>query len=548
MADLFPTALQRTSDERWVTLQVVARDGDRAVARVAEAPEQNAVVRASAGEAYDAHLRRLIASPPPDAGRHVHLAWPVDLLHDLDGTVVGYTSLRPSTTSSVPLADFADPVRRTEVAPLTTRHHVLRVARNVATATAALHYAGHGRIRGGQFRVDPEGDVVVVRIDELASAAGAAIRQDDEVRLGHLMVRLLSGQPWAAHGELADLLARASGARRDAPPAQAWFFALREAERALPAAHIAAGRSDPPADRAGGVGGAATRAPVGTTDLATALRAARQQRAAADAHAGSPTAPVRASSVRTTPAPATPMQATPVAAGGSVTTRCSTAAPAIAAPSAGATATRAPAPVHGAERPGRVDGRRPHAAVADALPPAGPARAAFAVASGLTVGVVASVAPFVAFLAAALAMVVGWAVGVGRRKTTRGPHQMLAIVVSRLVPFATGGLALGAFILLDLLLLLGLCMALASAMFGYGPGFTLTWILQLPEVPGLVRAFSFVVGASGGLALGARGYDRIRAGAGTRRALVAPALALALAAGVLLADAAILWWPIPASA
>lgn len=493
----FPTALQRTSDERWVTLDVVARDQDRALARILEVPAHAAVVRLGRGQAYDHLLRDLLSTPPPDAGGGVHLAWPVDLLHDLDAQAIGYAALRPPSPKTFALADFVDPTRRAVIAPLATRRHLLRVARNVSTAMAALHHSGHGRIRGRQLRLDDRARIVVVRADELVARAPRAQQVDDQRRLGWLVVRLLGGRPWASDGELAALIRRAGEATAPAAPAQDWFFALRAAERALPVLPAVALDPEP------GEETLSTRVVMGT-DLATALRQ------------DTPAAPRPASPRR----PARP----PVP-------------------------TSSSAPPRRRRRAVHIDGRHTAAAAVPRrrIPSDAPAaaRPTFAVAAGLSLGGIASVAPFLVFALVATLMVLRAAIDVGRRKATRGPLQTIAITLTRLVPFATGGVAVASFVLLDLLLLLGLCMALAERLFGYGPGFTLQWIVLLPEVPGLVRAFAFAVAASAGLVLGGQTYDRIRRSAGGGHLIASPALALALATGTLVADATIVWWPIP---
>ncbi len=499
MGDVFPTALQRTSDERWVTLDVVVREDDRTVARIPESPGMAAAIRLDGGEAHDLRLRALLASPPPDAGRGVHISWPVDLLHDLDGRVVGYTSRRHTSGRTFPLAEFVDPARRAEIAPLATRRHLLRVARNVATAVAALHHAGHARIDRSQFRVDDRGRVVVVRVDELVPDAAAGQRTDDERRLANLMVRLLDGQPWPT-GEVTALLATASSPGAPAPPATAWFHALRQAERELPPAPQVA-RPSPQAPE--------TTA-VASRDLASALREARTPR----------TEPAH-------PGPRDTGSAAPEVG------------PAPTVPSPPAAAEEGDDP----ETPPRPpEGPPPRPALRHTDLGAG--RPTFALAVGLFTGVVASVAPFLVFLAVLASMVLARAVQVALRRSSHGPHQTVAIALSRLVPFATGGIAFGAFILLDLLLVLGLCMALAELLFDYGPGFTLTWIQQLPEVPGLVRAFAFAVAALGGTAVGGPVYDRVRE-TGRRRAIALPAVALAVAAGALAFAATVVWWPLP---
>ena len=154
-------------------------------------------------------------------------------------------------------------------------------------------------------------------------------------------------------------------------------------------------------------------------------------------------------------------------------------------------------------------------------------------------------APFAAFIAGATVVFTRAAVDTGQRKATMGRGQQVAITASRLLPFATGGIALAAFILLDLLLVLGLVMAIAQRVFEYGPGFTLTWILDLPEVPVLVRWFAFVVAGATGLSTGGGVHDSLRVRTGGRRMLATPAFALAIAVGFVVLDAGVVWWPLP---
>jgi hypothetical protein len=487
MAATFPTALQRTSDERWVTLELLAHDGPRGIARIAEEPQQTAVLRLDAGDGYDAHLRALLADPPPDPGPHVALTWPVDLLHDLDGRVRGYTARRTASAGSVPLADLADPARRVQVAPGATRRHLVRVARSTATAVAALHHAGYAGVRTDMVRVDDAARAILVRLDELVPAGGTAAVAEDRARLADLVRRLLAGQPWALGGELGPLLRAGARSGHEAPTAADWFHALRDAEHRLAELRLPAAPAPAPAPAP--VGHVRDRARSAPDLEHVGVRAAPASTSASGARrAGGPRPPARPGR---RPERGRALRATPV--------------------------------------PGRGD----------------PARAATTLATGLVGGVLASVAPFAAFGAVVAALVLGRAVDVGVRKGSRGPHQVLAIVASRLVPFATGGLALGAFILLDLLLLLGLCMAVARLLFDYGPGFTLTWVLQLPEVPGLVRAFAFAVGAAGGLSAGAHLHDRARAVGAAGGRLVVPAVGLAAAVAALLLDAGPVWWPLP---
>ncbi|WP_108668372.1 hypothetical protein [Euzebya rosea] len=681
MADPFPTALQRISDERWVTLDVVTRERGRLVARVAEAPDHAAVVRWSADEDYDRHLRQLLASPPPDSGPGIHITWPTDLLHDLDARVVGYLAPRITGRSTFPLADFLDPTRRAEIAPMATRRHQLRVARNIATAVAALHHAGHGRVRGRHLRLDDRARVIVVRSDELVSAADAGIIADDERRLGYLIQRLVGGRPWTSGGQLGVLLARDAGRSRTS--AETWFHALRDAERNLPEQRVSV-------SPAAGDDSQAEERIATPSDLASALRAAEDAKRSAastppwarthsSGPAATPAAPTAPSGPRKPivirvpdddgidrPSPDRPIPIDsrlsadlPIASSprvryvGTNTQRAEDPAPrprrrvvepatdgdsptqhgdtpptstmrvaepatgrrstthleggpaspgALASPATSASpvtsVTRAPVVEPAAHRAQTLvmpavepepnpepRGRRglwrattersggamasttatptPSATPATTRPAAskpdvrgrparsgetfssGMARATFTIAFALLLGGAASVAPFAAFIAAATVVFTRAAVDTGQRKATMGRGQQVAITASRLLPFATGGIALAAFVLLDLLLVLGLVMAIAQRLFEYGPGFTLTWILDLPEVPVLVRWFAFVVAGATGLSIGGGVHDSLKARTGGRRMLATPAFALAIAVGLVVLDAGIVWWPLP---
>ena len=545
MADSFPTALQRTSDERWLTLEVVTRERGRLVARVKEEPRQAAVVRWNADHDYEAHVRTLLDTPPPTGGPGVHIAWPVDLLHDLDVRIVGYTSARASVGTSFPLAHYLDPARRATIAPLATRRHHLRVARNTATAIAALHHVGHGRIRGRNLRLDDRARIVVVRTDELVPGTTPTMRAEDERRLGNLVARLVGGRPWAGDPELIALLERAADRTRPPAPASEWFHVLRSVEKGLPGEPAAA----PAAQE--------TRV-VRSTDLATALATARAAAGLPEAPAAeAPRRPIvidsnpfaararRTPALDPAPAPARITRAAPHPTTTTVAARttATVAEPAAAGPAAPAPAIPEIAPVPAAAAAAATPSTRPATRVGR---PAGggegsTARAAFAVASGLLIGGLASVVPFLMFL-------LGSAAGLSRMVSDGRMRSERPGVLGRLastLPFATGGVAFAAFILFDLLLLLGLVMAVAQRVFEYGPGFTLTWVLDLPEVPVLVRWFAFAVGGATGLSLGGPAHDRLRARAGERRMIATPAIALALAIGLVVVDAGVVWWPLP---
>ncbi len=196
-----------------------------------------AVLRTQASDAYGAHVAALVSSPPPPAPDHVRWTWPIDLLHDARGRYVGYLVEREPAVRTTSLAAFVDPERRAKVAPTATGRHLLLVSRNVAVAVAGLHHAGHGRVRGRHMLLDEQTRLIVVRIDEFETPLSPDRRRDDQWRLGQLLLRLIGDQPWA--GQTVSLETSIRRAKRgDVLSADKWFYALREAERAMPGGSI----------------------------------------------------------------------------------------------------------------------------------------------------------------------------------------------------------------------------------------------------------------------------------------------------------------------
>ena len=86
-----------------------------------------------------AKLRVMLASPPEgvDAGGHVAIAWPVELV---DG---GFLMPRIDLTKTVPLFQVYNPASRLQIAPGFTWKYLLRTARNVAAIVDSLHRSGY---------------------------------------------------------------------------------------------------------------------------------------------------------------------------------------------------------------------------------------------------------------------------------------------------------------------------------------------------------------------------------------------------------------------
>ncbi|NET02906.1 MAG: tetratricopeptide repeat protein [Sphaerospermopsis sp. SIO1G2] len=91
---------------------------------------------------YGQKLQTMIAHPPenPTANLgHISIAWPQELLWAEDGsnTIVGF--LMPRIRQMQPIMDFYNPGNRRQNSPLFNYQYLLRTARNLAAAFAALH-------------------------------------------------------------------------------------------------------------------------------------------------------------------------------------------------------------------------------------------------------------------------------------------------------------------------------------------------------------------------------------------------------------------------
>ncbi|MBW4689586.1 MAG: tetratricopeptide repeat protein [Komarekiella atlantica HA4396-MV6] len=91
-------------------------------------------------------LQAMLANPPenPTASLgHISIAWPEVLLRSADGSggVIGF--LMPRIQGMRPIIDFYNPRTRRQHCPLFNYQYLLRTARNLAAAFAALHASGY---------------------------------------------------------------------------------------------------------------------------------------------------------------------------------------------------------------------------------------------------------------------------------------------------------------------------------------------------------------------------------------------------------------------
>ncbi len=91
-------------------------------------------------------LQVMLAHPPenPTANLgHISIAWPCGLLKSVDGSdrIIGF--LMPRIRGMRPAIDFYNPRTRRQHCPLFNYHYLIRTARNLAAAFAAVHASGY---------------------------------------------------------------------------------------------------------------------------------------------------------------------------------------------------------------------------------------------------------------------------------------------------------------------------------------------------------------------------------------------------------------------
>jgi DNA-binding helix-hairpin-helix protein with protein kinase domain len=98
---------------------------------------------------------------------HISIAWPTELLRAADGSdrIVGF--LMPRIRGMRPIIDFYNPRTRRQHCPLFSYQYLLRTARNLAAAFAALHASGYcvGDVNESNILVSDTALVTVVDTD-----------------------------------------------------------------------------------------------------------------------------------------------------------------------------------------------------------------------------------------------------------------------------------------------------------------------------------------------------------------------------------------------
>ncbi|MEA3077712.1 MAG: hypothetical protein QOF60_2620 [Actinomycetota bacterium] len=128
-------------------------------------------------------LRVMLANPPAgtDAGGHVAIAWPTELVVGASGSVDGFLMPRIDLAATVPLFQVYNPASRVAIAPAFTWRYLLRTARNVAAIVDSLHRAGYvvGDINESNLLVNRRALAVLVDCDSMQvrdPSTGALLR------------------------------------------------------------------------------------------------------------------------------------------------------------------------------------------------------------------------------------------------------------------------------------------------------------------------------------------------------------------------------------
>jgi DNA-binding helix-hairpin-helix protein with protein kinase domain len=124
----------------------LGRGGEACVYTMPTDAETVAKIYHKPNEQQARKLSVMLAHPPenPTASLgHISIAWPNELLHSCDGSkdVIGF--LMPRIRGMRPIIDFYNPRTRRQHCPLFSYQYLLRTARNLAAAFAALHAGGY---------------------------------------------------------------------------------------------------------------------------------------------------------------------------------------------------------------------------------------------------------------------------------------------------------------------------------------------------------------------------------------------------------------------
>ncbi|MBF2066709.1 MAG: tetratricopeptide repeat protein [Calothrix sp. C42_A2020_038] len=124
----------------------LGRGGEACIYTVPTDAELVAKVYHKPTEEHHSKLSVMLAYPPENPTAclgHISIAWPQELIYSGDGSnrIIGF--LMPRIRGMRPIIDFYNPRTRRQHCPLFSYQYLLRTARNLAAAFAALHARGY---------------------------------------------------------------------------------------------------------------------------------------------------------------------------------------------------------------------------------------------------------------------------------------------------------------------------------------------------------------------------------------------------------------------
>jgi DNA-binding helix-hairpin-helix protein with protein kinase domain len=148
----------------------LGRGGEACVYTVSSDANLVAKIYHKPTEQHASKLRAMLAHPPenPTANLgHISIAWPNEVLRAADGSdrIIGF--LMPRIRQMRPIIDFYNPRTRRQHCPLFNYQYLLRTARNLAAAFAALHASGYcvGDVNESNILVSDTALVTIVDTD-----------------------------------------------------------------------------------------------------------------------------------------------------------------------------------------------------------------------------------------------------------------------------------------------------------------------------------------------------------------------------------------------
>ncbi len=166
-------AYKLEDNEGLVLGRTVGEGGEAVVYALENKTSQVAKIYRKPDITRTAKLRAMLANPPadaPTAGQsHIAIAWPDQLVFDLERHCVGFVMPYIHAPTNLELSKLYNPQDRRQNAPGFTWKYLLRTARNIAQVLETLHQSGHvvGDLNESNWLVSNAALVTLVDCDSI---------------------------------------------------------------------------------------------------------------------------------------------------------------------------------------------------------------------------------------------------------------------------------------------------------------------------------------------------------------------------------------------